>query len=542
MFGTVVDQDSGQLTRYDPYALTDDLQATVLSYMSDPPRDDEGYARWLVLLKSRQTGASTIGALSQYPIVAYKPGVEAVVIADNQDRANGLFDRVMLNHAHWPEEHRVEQQSSNEVRSFTTKQGSRIRVLSGHSDAVGIGRSVDLLLASEVAFWANAAHQFSMLTPALINRKNSLVVQECTPSPMSESSAQFWHDQCADARQGRGRYLFAFFPFWDSKLCRRKWPAGQVPTAEEERLLKVYGPKGLTLDNLQFRRITMDTDPEIRRNPDLFGVFYPFDPVTCWISSGVGVIPPSTLDRFRLLFPEHPGLTIFEEPQHGSQYLVCVDPSGFGRDHAAFHVLEIWADEWRQVASYGAKTDPNDFAQILFDIGMKYNTAMIGVERNGVGLAQVTLLRHMKYPRIYHDKMLTPGIHKSNHDEWLALLVDGLLDKLTIYGEDTVSQIRGYRGDKLTERSIRSELLARNSGRRREKHHYDKVSALMVGAAIAPYMPIRYRPTAKPDNVVLFQDMTWEQHEEYRSRVAALDNAGKSKGRRTVYRSIRKRR
>lgn len=538
LYAHVVDQDTGAIVRYDPFALTRNLQQTIISYMSNPPRDANGYAKWMVALKARQTGASTTTALSIYPKVCFKPGVEAVIIADTRDRADGLFDRIQLCHQNWPEDIRAQRQSSNEARTFTTKESSRVRVLSGHSDAVGVGRSVDILHCSELPLWADARKQLSMLLPAMFNRKNSLVVQESTAFPLSEPSAEFWQEQCRDAMFGAGRYIFTFSPFWDGLLNRRPWPKGQIPDSFERKFMELHGAQGLTLDNLQFRREIMDSDSEIRRNHALFGVFFPFDPYTCWISSGSGVIPSSILDRFTDLKDEHEGLTIFEESKPGSQYLIGVDPSGWGRDHAAFQVMEIWADEWVQVASYGAQTDPNEFAKILFDIGVKYNMAMIAVERNGVGAAPIALLKAMKYPRIYHDTMFRAGLHKSNQEEWLSLLVDALMDKLKMVGKETISQTRGYRSDKAVERSVRSELLATNAGRRRARHHYDRVSALMVAVAVAPYMPVRYRPQPQPDNVVLFRDLSWDEVEAYRGKVNALEaqRKGRTSGRRTHYR------
>lgn len=536
LYGTIQDQKTGEIQRYDPFRLTDDLQQTVLGYVSDPPRDAEGRAKWLTVLKGRQCGCSTTTALALYAKAAYSEGLNTAIIADNQDRANGLFERIMLNHQHWDESVKVEQQSSNEVRSFTTKYGSRVRVLSGHSDAVGVGRSIDILHASELALWSNASKQFSMLTPAMINRDNAMIVQECTPFPMSESSAQFWQDQCRDAQLGMGRYIFAFFPFWDTKLCRRPWPVGQKPDSEEERLMEAYAHQGLTLENLAFRRETMDSDPEIRRDTELFSVFYPFDPYNCWRSTGSGVIPAAAVDKFKLLMPEPEGLVIFQDPDPSAQYVIGVDPSGYGRDHAAFQVLEVWGDEWRQAAVYGKQCDPNDFAQILFDAGIKYNRALIGVERNGPGVACTALLRQLKYPRIFHDAHQKPGMHKSNHDEWVALLVDALLDKLKLYGSDTVSQTRGYRSDKLTERSVRSELLSSSKGNRRPRHHWDRVSALMVACATAPYLPMRYRPIEKPDNVVPFSGWSWDQIEAYRTKLAALSPHQARPHRRAHYR------
>jgi hypothetical protein len=133
-----------------------------------------------------------------------------------------------------------------------------------------------------------------------------------------------------------------------------------------------------------------------------------------------------------------------------------------------------------------------------------------------VGAATLALLRERKYRNLYYDDAFKPGIHKSNHDEWVSLLVEAIIGNLKLYGEDTLFQLRGYRSDKTIERTVRAELLSTNGGRRRGRHHWDKVSALMVACALAPYVPTRYRPVEKPDNVIPFGDMTWEQIKAYK--------------------------
>lgn len=40
----------------------------------------------------------------------------------------------------------------------------------------------------------------------------------------------------------------------------------------------------------------LETDAEIRKNPDLFRVYYPFDDITCWVAS-VGSVFHSELLR-----------------------------------------------------------------------------------------------------------------------------------------------------------------------------------------------------------------------------------------------------
>jgi hypothetical protein len=106
---------------------------------------------------------------------------------------------------------------------------------------------------------------------------------------MSMPSTEWWRDQCRDAKLGMGRWVYAFFPFWDGKLNRRPWPKNSKLTAEEVGLLDRYGHLGLKKENLAFRRLMMETDAEIRRNPDLFKVYYPFDDVSCWIATAGSV-------------------------------------------------------------------------------------------------------------------------------------------------------------------------------------------------------------------------------------------------------------
>ena len=94
------------------------------------------------------------------------------------------------------------------------------------------------------------------------------------------------------------------------------------------------------------------------------------------------------------------------------------------------------------------------------------------------------------------------------------------MDYLVLHDEDTVGQLGSYREDKSTERSAASELLgAHGRGRRRDRHHWDKVSALQLSCAMARHAPRRFRGDKPPeglDNVVLFRDMTYDQLQEYR--------------------------
>lgn len=73
------------------------------------------------------------------------------------------------------------------------------------------------------------------------------------------------------------------------------------------------------------------------------------------------------------------GVTFWELPKFGQDYLIGVDPSdGEGAD---FGPIDVWSDT-AQVAQYYGKTRPDELAELTAEIGWFYNTAYVGVENN----------------------------------------------------------------------------------------------------------------------------------------------------------------
>tara|TARA_R110000824_G_scaffold74892_10_gene190242 strand:- start:9030 stop:10733 length:1704 start_codon:yes stop_codon:yes gene_type:complete len=525
-YAKIIDQKTGQEHTFDPFAITDRLQETVVSYYSEPPKTALGQTKWLTLLGYRQAGKSLTAELCGYIRSAYTPGHDHVCIADNKDRAEYLHRRIHLTHSRWPELVRSDTVPNREVRQLTFQHGGKMRVLSGESGAVGIGQSPDSFHGSELPYWRNAGHQFSMIYPSMINRDHSQVLLESTPSPMSEPSAEWWRDHCRDAKLGRGRWAYAFFPFWDGVLNRRPWPKGQKLTLEEMGLLDKYGHLGLREENLQFRRLMIDTDAEIRRNPDLFKVYYPFDDISCWIASVGSVFHSTLLKRHQdaLLVPWAGPYMEYEKPEPGAVYAIGVDPAGYAaRDHAAFQVLKVYDGEWTQVAVYGGVTDPVVFAKKINEVGKKYNNALVAVESNGVGVATLALLEELGYSNLYYEKPYKPGIAATAKSVTMMLsyLQDALRDELILKDEDTVGQLGSYREDKRTERSALSEMLhSGKTGKRRDRHHWDKISALQIACVAARFCPRRYKKDAPEgmENVIPFKDLSYDQIQAYRKK------------------------
>jgi hypothetical protein len=94
---------------------------------------------------------------------------------------------------------------------------------------------------------------------------------------------------------------------------------------------------------------------------------------------------------------------VYAEPQAGREYVIGADVADGGGDACSADVLDVASGE--QVAhlhSYDWRA--HEFADVLFELGLAYNTALIGVERNNSGLATLTVLgRERRYPRLYRQ-------------------------------------------------------------------------------------------------------------------------------------------
>jgi hypothetical protein len=561
-FGLVLDQELGEPVQYDPYRITGRLQATIMAYYAAPPRTEDGRTRFLTLLAARQTGKSLTAEYGIYPIASYRTGWRHSCVADTRDRADTLHERVQFLHKNWPEEIRTPTQSSTETRSLSFVNGSKMIVQSAHVEDFGIGQSLNSFHGSEYPWWANAAKAMSMMLPSMINRRDVLMVKESTPAPMSEPSAEYWQDECMTAKRWQsdqtGRDLYAFFPFWDSVLNRRKWDPRWTLEAEEERMLAEYGENGtkhvpgmgyLELPNLAFRREMMRMDREIRRNPDLFKVYYPFDDLTCWISHGSGVIREHVLAKHKdnANIEWQKPLMKFKKPDPSAVYVMGVDPAGMGlRDHAAFVVLEVWSDRWEVVACYSDVVDPVSFQDVMLAVAAEYH-ALLAIERNGVGMSAITHAIRERYPRMFYGADDKPGIVSHAHDQLLENLIDALMDLLVIPDRDLVAQLTGYRNDKALEADPRSEIRREAAGRnrapgRRDRHHWDKVSALMIACKAARSVPRRIRVGEPeiPKNVIPLHNATFDVWNAYRQKVAKMSETGQDK--RIRYTSFRKKR
>jgi hypothetical protein len=98
------------------------------------------------------------------------------------------------------------------------------------------------------------------------------------------------------------------------------------------------------------------------------------------------------------------GLDVYEQPQAGRMYIMCVDcAEGVEQDYSAINVIDVTETPYRQVAKYRSNKIPLlFFPTIIYSIGMKYNEAYALIETNNVGQQVVDILHYdLEYEYIY---------------------------------------------------------------------------------------------------------------------------------------------
>jgi hypothetical protein len=199
-----------------------------------------------------------------------------------------------------------------------------------------------------------------------------------------------------------------------------------------------------------------------------------------------GLLPQSTLEK---------GLQIFAEPTSGSQYIMGVDcATGKGEDDGAAHVFEVRSME--QVAELNQKMMPNEFAFAICQLGMKYNTALLVVENNAVGLAVLEHVKMIAYPNLFYSKK---GAKAGDRLGDPGNAAEGSMTSDYVHGVMTLGPNRPFMLSKLEElirlgaikfHSVRflaeMETFIWNNGRPEARH--GKHDDLIMSAALAVFI------------------------------------------------------
>ena len=421
-----------------------------LLYLAKCKMKEAGRQVRINILKARQIGFSTQEDVEDAIYALFTPNVRIGIIADTEDHAAGLFEKIQYVYDHLdlanPHRKLIEENPKEYGRLsykptlkynkgqklLHTKAGnSRVEVMCV-SDTAGRSKHYTKLHCSEVAFWKLMEKTLLSLFKT-ISRKNpnSSIVLETTANGYNDYKIR-WDKDFAG---GDASFDAFFAPWYENPEYQEKIPEGYDLMAnmdqwEIEKMEKHH----LTMEQMYWYHLEY---LDAGRNKDFVLQEDPFDPIDAFVSTGSSVfnkdlieirkreiveemharnyeqglftckhianedqsvieVPPASIKWNRT---RDGAIKIFKEPIPGHPYVITCDPFMGGSDDVAMQVIDNNTGE--QVARFKSNELSNDrCAWQLYCLGRKYNWALISCETN-VGQIIMELIVKAKYPKIY---------------------------------------------------------------------------------------------------------------------------------------------
>ena len=429
--------------------------------------------RWIMVNKFRQAKITTVSVMLLLRDCMYLSGVKGLLIAERQDTAEDVFERILFAYHRLPEDVRMPLVKGRKAGATQMHfaHGGGIKVLTAGGRSPAIGRSVDRLIITEFgeAQWQRKAAV--NIFPTINKRPHARVILESTPGRAGSHHEQMWQSSL----EGKGRFDPVFLEWWHDDSCRSS-TEGFKPTNVELEYLSRH--PGMDEANLAFRRLALET--EMGGDPRLFTSKYPSDAYDGWIGSldpvmPVDVLKPLLAKSLREPSMGHYSCSELDKPYDGGRYLVTADPAGFGSggDKSA---LTVWdALLRREVAFWEDREDPGRFARRLLRVQHRYNMCMIAVESNAT--ACIAVLRDTGARNLLWTSRTHPGWYATDKrvQEAEARLVQMLRQgDLEIRSRGLLHQLVNYDGSRKK----------RVKGLDGTTHHFDRARTAVMAADI----------------------------------------------------------
>lgn len=383
---------------------------------------DEGRPPWIIVLKSRQIGVSTLagGLLTAHCVSS--PNARAKIIAHQFEPAKELFGRAKLMRACLPVD--LPAALQKEMIYPHAEGDSVLQAATAGSTAGGRGQTLSALHASEAAYYPLGGGSFTALLPSISHTKNSLVVIESTANGRIDEGEAFYQYWLSSIEE-RTEFAAIFLPYTDDPSCvRNPAEAEDAPIdEEEEELLK----NGVTLAQIAWRRWAIET--KCHGDVEEFHQEYPATWLESFRSTGSPafsrihmdvarkfVKPPILVSNVRMdssgdiiLDRDRRGVCFWEKPEPDHRYYIGADAArgdefDTGARNSDFSAITGWNGTTGELAfRYDAKLSPEPLADLLNILGRYYNNALINVELTGnLGMwTQKRLRDHFQYPNLY---------------------------------------------------------------------------------------------------------------------------------------------
>jgi len=342
--------------------------------------------RFVITNKSRQLGLSTLSAAYSLWMALFQREKNVLVIATRLEVAKNFIKKVNGMYDNLPKWLVMPQIKARSVRYLEFSNGSKVQAVPTGTDA-GRSEALSLLIIDEAAHVDGIDELWLGLWPTLSTGGNAILIS--SPSGVGTLFHKIWvgakdgEDGEGNPNPGKGQNNFyrIELPWTVHPERDQEWYESQraeILPAKGERgvaqeLLCSFAASG---ENFLSGDVIEDMEHQVKPPMATYG-----DRGDVWIWK-------------------------YAEPNH--KYIISADVSrGDADDYSTIHVIDTNSDE--VVCEYQGKCPPEKLAELMMDLGFKYNQALLCPELNSFGLIVATDIKKAQYPNIYYER-----IHRSN--------------------------------------------------------------------------------------------------------------------------------
>lgn len=329
-------------------------------------RAETGKVRALVL-KGRQQGMSTYIGARYYHQVTHRFGCQAFIMAHRKDATDNLYRMAQRYYEHTPDAVKPAVLKSNAKELIFGVLDSGYKLGTAETKETGRSATIQLLHASEVAFWNNSDLHAKGLLQAVPDMDDTEVVLESTANGVGN----FFHQKWQEAESGLSDYIAIFVPwFWQPEYSK-KVSKDFIPDQFEQELINAYG---LTHGQLAWRRNKIvELSVNGADGAKSFQQEYPMCPAEAFILTGEDNFMPADIVIHARKTKNVEGI---------GPLIIGVDPARFGDDRSV--IIKRQGRKSYDMQCF-IKKDTMEITGYVHQIIKKDKPAAVNIDIGGLG-------------------------------------------------------------------------------------------------------------------------------------------------------------
>jgi hypothetical protein len=374
--------------------------------------------RFNIISKFRQGGLTTVTLLWGMFKCMFRTDQQIMLLSKTDREATDIgmmIDRAVENIPEWLRP-KKDGKWNDHLKMFT-ETGSSLKF---YSPQAARGKSVTFLIIDEAAFIEDMDKHWKAMWPVLSTGGSCALVSTVN------GIGNWYYQTYIEAKEKRNLFNVIDLDYWEHPDYNNpNWASEQKAQLGEKGFLQEVLREFLGSGETYFSsKIVRELTEQTMNNYPSKKLF------SKWVNlQGFA----STVER-----EDNKGaLWVWKEPVEGRDYIVgadCAEGQAENNDNSCFQVIDQITCE--QVAEFYSNTvSPNVFAQILKEVCIYYNNALLVVENMGPGIAVLnTLQNHLFYDNIYFENKKgnpKPGVRMGqvNRPLFLETLQSRLINK-----------------------------------------------------------------------------------------------------------------